>query len=37
MKRGLFVCVLLLAVAALPVLAASPIDRVPGVSIIGRP
>jgi hypothetical protein len=29
MKRGLFVCVLLLAVAALPVLAASPIDRVP--------
>lgn len=29
MKRGLFVCVLLLAVAALPVFAASPIDRVP--------
>jgi hypothetical protein len=29
MKRGLFVCVLLLAVAALPALAASPIDRVP--------
>lgn len=29
MKRGLFFCVLLLAVAALPVLAASPIDRVP--------
>jgi hypothetical protein len=29
MKRGLFFCILLLAVVALPVLAASPIDRVP--------
>jgi hypothetical protein len=29
MKRGLFFCTLLLAVAAMPVLAAHPIDRVP--------